>query len=174
MSTDRLLQEVEAARSALVAYLEPMEPEDAHTPIGEGRWSPIEYLEHLVRAEEATVWRMFKAVEEERRGLLGPRSSTPGDTIEQVVERTWEEREEAPPLAVPRLGGAMSYWLERMKRNTDLLSRFASMVREEELDVFAYEHPISGPFTLRQGIDFVRFHIDRHHAHLREALGTKK
>ena len=169
MSVDRIVQQVEVARAALVAHLEPMDWDDAHTPIAEGRWSPVQYLEHLVRAEEATVWRMFKAVEDERRGDTGPRSTTPTETIEQVVERTWREPVEAPPLAVPRWGGALSYWLERMKRNAGVLSRFAELVREEELDVLAYEHPISGPFTMRQGMNFVRFHIERHHAHLLEA-----
>lgn len=169
-----MVRHVEQARAALLTYLDPMDWEEAHAPIGEGRWSPTQYLEHLVHAEEATVWRMFKAVEDERRGVVGPRSDTPRDTIEEVVARTWGERVEAPPLAVPRWGGPKSYWLERMKRNARLLALFAETVREGELDTFAYEHPISGPFTLRQGVEFVRFHIERHLGHLEEALGPKR
>ena len=78
MSADALVRAAEEARAALIAYLRPMEWGEAHKAIGDGRWSPVEYLEHLVRAEEATVWRMFKAVEDERRGEVGPRSDTPG------------------------------------------------------------------------------------------------
>lgn len=165
------LSDVEKARAELVARLEPMDWDTAHSPIGPGRWSPVQYLEHLVRAEEATVWRMFQAVEDHRRGAPGPTSATPHESIEQVVDRTWEERVDAPPLAVPRLGGAMSYWIERMKRNAGLLAVFADRVEEDELDAVAYDHPISGPFTMRQGLQFVRFHIQRHHAHIRDALG---
>ena len=80
---------------------------------------------------------------------------------------------ESPPLAIPKWGGAMSYWLERMERNGGPLVAFAELVREEELDTVAYEHPISGPFTMRQGMEFVRFHIERHYAHMREALGEE-
>lgn len=174
MSVDRLVSDVEEARAALVELLEPISWDVAHAPIGQGRWSPIQYLEHLVLAEEATVWRMFTAVEDGRRGESGPTSSTPEDSIEQVVERTWAPRVEAPPLAVPRLGGAMSYWLERMRRNASLLALFARMVGEEELDAIAYDHPISGPFTMRQGVEFVRFHIERHHAHLRAGLSAEE
>jgi len=170
VSIARLVHDVEHSRARLMGFLEPLDRERAHRPIGAGRWSPVQYLEHLVRAEEATVWRMFKAVEDERWGERGPRSDTPHETIDEVVERTWAGPVESPPLAVPEWGGAMLYWLERMQRNADILKRFAEFVAVDELDVVAYNHPISGPFTLRQGVAFVGFHIDRHHAHLREAL----
>ena len=169
-SATDLVAEADRARSSFLAYLETLDPDVAQAPIGDDRWAPVQYVEHLVRAEEATVWRMFKAVEDHRRGEVGSTSSTPGDTIEQIVERTWDDRVDAPPLAVPKWGGAIAYWMERMRRNAELLRRFAEMVRVEELDVVAYDHPISGPFTMRQGTEFVRFHIERHHAHVREAL----
>jgi hypothetical protein len=169
LTWEQLLDEVEGARNDLVTFLEPMDEVVAQAPIGDGRWSPVEYLEHLVRAEEATLWRMFTSIEEGRRGIAGPTSPTPGESIEQLVARTWGETVDAPPLAVPRLGGSLVYWLERMKRNRALVTAFAERVLPGELDTVAYDHPISGPFTMRQGMEFVRFHIARHHGHLVDA-----
>ena len=55
-----------------------------------------------------------------------------------------------------------------MAANEALVLAFAALVRESELDSVAYLHPISGPFTMRQGLEFIRFHIERHLAHLNE------
>lgn len=168
-STLRLVEEVERARTELLRLLASVAPGQMETPIGEGRWSPTQYLEHLVRAEEATLWRMFKAVDDWRRRGEVLTSPTPEAGIEEVVERTWGERVEAPPLAVPQLGEPGSYWMVRMERNASLVRAFADLVSEEELDALSYPHPISGPFTMRQGFQFVRFHMDRHRGHLEEA-----
>lgn len=164
-----LVEDVERARSALLDLLTRIEPDELAVPIGEGRWSPTQYVEHLVRAEEVTVWRMVKAVEDARRRDEVLVSPTPRATIEEIAERTWGDRVEAPPLAVPQLGEPGSYWMARMRRNASLVREFAELVREQELDSLAYPHPISGPFTMRQGLEFIRFHIDRHRGQLEAA-----
>lgn len=164
------VQEIEEARSRLLEVVESLSAELVKAPVGDGRWSPVQYLEHLVRAEEATLWRMFGAVEGARQGRPGPRSTTPELTIEEVIERTWPERVEAPPLAVPDWAGSVAYWTVRMRRNAELVREFAEFVSESELETVAYDHPISGPFTMRQGMEFIRFHIDRHLRHVLEAV----
>jgi len=166
----RLVDQIESSRRQFLATVEGLGREALVTPLGSGRWSPLGYLEHLVRAEEATLWRMFKAVEDAR--LTGDvlRSPTPEAAIEEIVDRTWRTREDAPPLAVPTLGGPAAYWIERMQRSRGLVSAFVDLVEEAELDVLSYPHPISGPFTMRQGLQFLRFHLDRHRGHVEEAL----
>lgn len=165
-----LVADIERARSALLVLLQSIGPERMAVPIGQGRWSPTQYLEHLVRAEEATLWRMFKAVDDSRRRNEILPSPTPDATVEEIVDQTWSERVDAPTLAVPQLGEPGSYWLVRMKRNASMVREFAELIREDELDGLSYSHPISGPFTMRQGLQFVRFHIDRHRGQL-EAVG---
>ena len=166
----RLVEDIESSRLQLLDAVKALDVGSTVAPVGEGRWSPVEYLEHLVRAEEATLWRMFKSVEDWRTFREALRSPTPGERIEDIVDRTWDVREQAPPLAVPVLGAPISYWSERMRRNAALVSAFADLVAEDELDGLAYPHPISGPFTLRQGLEFIRFHLDRHRGHILEAL----
>lgn len=164
-----LLDRIEASRDAFLHVIESLDPPTARAPIGVGRWSPLEYLEHLVRAEEATVWRMFKAVEDARNGETPAPSPTPDASIEEVVRRTWTARADAPPLAIPSLGASVAYWSARMRRNADLVRAFGHTLAASELDAVTYPHPISGLFTMRQGLDFIRFHLDRHRNHLLEA-----
>ncbi|MGI9626796.1 MAG: DinB family protein, partial [Longimicrobiales bacterium] len=161
-----LVEDIEEARIRLLDLVEGLSSSAVEAPVEPDRWSPLQYVEHLVRAEEATLWRMFTAVEDGRRGRPGPESSTPDESIEQVTDRTWGEPVEAPPLAVPAWTGSGSYWLERLRRSSALVARFADLVDDAELDSIAYNHPISGPFTMRQGLEFIRFHIDRHHNHI--------
>jgi hypothetical protein len=169
MSVSLLVQDIEQARGRFLEVFTGLEEKRANTPIGDGRWSPLQYLEHLVRAEEVTIWRMFKAVEDFRASRESLISDTPSQTIEDIVDRTWGGNVDAPPLAVPQLGGSVAYWCTRMARNADLVRAFADLVDDAELDGVAYPHPISGPFTIRQGLEFVRFHLDRHRGHLFEA-----
>jgi hypothetical protein len=61
-----------------------------------------------------------------------------------------------------------------MRRNAALVWAFAEVVAEHELDAVAYPHPISGPFTMRQGFEFIRFHLDRHRDHLLESRTVGK
>ena len=165
----RLVDDIESSRLEFLAAVQRLAPQAVTAPVAEGRWSPLEYLEHLVRAEEVTVWRMFKAVEDTRTSGVVTRSPTPEAPIEEIVDRTWDVKEKAPPLAVPSLGGTPIYWYERLLRNRTLVAAFAAFVDEGDLDTVAYPHPISGPFTMRQGLEFIRFHLDRHRNHVLEA-----
>ena len=168
-SPEVLAGEIEEARTRFLDLVDALADTEVLASVGEGRWSPLQYLEHLVRAEEATLWRMFGSVEAARSGRPGPVSPTPELSIEEVVDRTWAPRVDSPPLAVPAWTGSPRYWTLRMRRNRSLVDAFAEHVADAEMDSVAYEHPISGPFTMRQGMEFVRFHIERHHAHVEEA-----
>lgn len=169
MSVSSLIAAIENSRRRFLELLASLDPDSVSEPIAEGRWSPLQYLEHLTRAEEATLWRMFKAVEDARAGRERLESPRPEASIEDIVAETWREREEAPPLAIPRLGGSPAYWAERMRRNAALVSAFTELVDEAEWDSLAYPHPISGAFTMRQGLEFIRYHLDRHRLHIVEA-----
>ncbi|HSM05408.1 MAG TPA: DinB family protein [Longimicrobiales bacterium] len=169
MTIPELIADIERARADFLAVVAALDESTASTPIGEGRWSPVQYLEHLVRAEEVTVWRMFGAVEDHRAGRGTMSSDTPDASIEEIVDRTWAGDVDAPPLAVPRLGGSHVYWAARMARNAGLVEALGELLDPSELEAVAYPHPISGAFTIRQGLAFIRFHLDRHRGHLTDA-----
>ena len=170
MDGSALLDDVERARGAFMQTLAKLDPGAIDRPIEPGRWSPLEYLEHLVRAEDATVWRMYGAVGEARAGAAPPTDMRPEAAIERIVEETWQEAEEAPPLAVPSLRGSPAYWTARLEAQQPIVSRLVDCLDDGELDGVAYLHPISGPFTMRQGLQFIRFHLDRHRCQIEEAL----
>ena len=124
MPVSSLVGEIESSREEFLELVGGLDPLEVVAPIGEGRWSPLEYLEHLVRAEEVTIWRMFKAVEDARASREIMKSPTPEASIEEIVDRTWRVREDVPPLAAPKLGASRAYWSVRMRRNAALVSAF--------------------------------------------------
>lgn len=163
-----LVAAVEKARERFIKSVESLGAAAATSSVDAERWTAGQYTEHLVRAEEVTIWRMWSELDQARSGGETATSETPDLSIEEIVERTWQPREQAPPLAVPSLGGAVSYWLERLRGHRQLLAAFADALDDRELDAIAYLHPISGPFTLRQGLQFIRFHLERHLVHVEE------
>ena len=78
MTVSELVARIEDSREGFLDIINGLDRSAARTPIGPGRWGLLEYLEHPVRAEEVTLWRMCKAVGDARSGgeiLLSP---TPG------------------------------------------------------------------------------------------------
>ena len=44
-----------------------------------------------------------------------------------------------------------------------ILSEFTSNLNDDMLRIIAHAHPISGELDFQQRLEFLRFHIDRHH-----------
>jgi hypothetical protein len=127
-------------------------------------WSAAEITEHLVIAEQGGINGIWKA-------LTGLRSGNPtwrgehinkGLNIDEVIQRTWKEKENVPEGAAPRLGGPLEFWISAMESCQILLERIAEELEGEVLDIIIYPHPISGPLDARQRFQFLRFHMDRH------------
>ena len=149
---------VEAARREVAdALAEVRESQAAFKPSPDG-WSIQEVAEHLVLAEEVGllfIWRATLAPwdgEHPHRGL----------SIEEVVRKTWREREIAPEPATPRFGGPLVYWRERLLGLSSLLDRLASRLASVDLETVIYPHVLSGPLDAGQRIDFLAFHMRRH------------
>lgn len=73
---------------------------------------------------------MFEAVEDARASRESLTSETPSQTIENIVDRTWGGDVDAPPLAIPRLGGSVAYWSIRIPPDPGL----GSMAHRTEID----------------------------------------
>jgi len=171
---ERLVSDIERSRKRLVDRVECLGSRAVLPAVGGGRWSAGQYVEHLALAEEVTLWRMWTAVKDSRCGHDPIVCETPDLSIEEVVDRTWRPKEKAPPLARPRLEGSIEYWLSRLRRNRQILFAFCAELSAEDLDRVAYPHPISGPLTVRQGLQFIRFHLDRHAEHIQGIEVTER
>lgn len=155
---------VASARARMLRELEPLSSEQVRFQPAPETWSATQVLEHLVWAEHSGLNKMMVALEAWRAGepVWVGENPNQGQSIETIVKRTWQPKEKAPPVAEPRMGGPMPYWLAFFRSCQPVLEDVAEGVRPGELDEVIYPHFLSGPLTLRQRFEFLRFHMEHH------------
>lgn len=85
-----------------------------------------------------------------------------GLPIEEVIARTWKEKESAPPIATPHIGGPLPFWIEYYGSCQNVLEQLGKTLQGLNLEEVVYPHFLSGPLDSKQRLQFLRFHIDRH------------
>lgn len=161
---DQLIDEVARARENFLVLLRDVTVEQAGFKPTPARWSMVEITEHLVHAEDVGVHGIWRALENHRRGepLWQGENQHAGLSIEEVTGRTWREKEEVPAIAAPREGGSLAFWAASLKARQSALEELAQQLAGIRLEEVIYPHPISGPLDIRQRLEFLRFHLDRH------------
>ena len=161
---DRLLDEVAQARARFLDTVSGLRPEQARFKPEPTRWSILELTEHIVRAEEAGVSGIWRALDGHRRGepVWSGDPVHRGLSIEEVIARTWQSKEEVPDVAAPRWGGSLAYWRARLRSQQMVLVDLAAALSGVALGEVIYPHPLSGPLDAGQRLAFLRFHLDRH------------
>ena len=169
---DALVREVARARERYLTTLgTPTFERATHKP-GPDSWCLVEITEHITIAEQVGINGMWKALDAFQRGA--PLQSGPlihaGKPISQVIQETWKEREQVPPVAAPRWGGPIEFWIAALHSNQALLEALATDLRAVDLTDIVYPHPISGALDARQRLEFLAFHLDRHRAQVERAV----
>jgi hypothetical protein len=175
-STRRLIDDVAAARERFLAVVGQPDAEQATFNPTAAAWSIVDVVEHITLAEQVGINGMWKALEGVRVG----RPVWKGDPvhhglpIEAVIAATWREKEDVPPIAAPRWGGPVGYWMAALRGCQPVLESLGRELESVDLERVIYPHPISGPLDARQRLEFLRFHLDRHAVQIqriREARG---
>lgn len=161
---DRLLAAAAQARARFLASVGGLSPAQATFKPESARWSILEITEHVVHAEDAGVGGMWRALDGYRRDepIWSGNPVHRGLPIEEVVARTWQPKEQVPEVAAPRRGGSLSYWMAALRSRQQVLEELAKALSGAALEEIIYPHPISGPLDVRQRLEFLRFHLDRH------------
>ena len=87
--------------------------------------------------------------------------------IEKVVELIWNQKEQLPDVAAPRVGGSISFWINSFISLKGILTEFTNNLKDDKSRVISHAHPISEELDFQQRLEFLRFHIDRHHLQLK-------
>ena len=161
--TARLIQDIEHARTALLAEVDGLSEAEAATRPVEGQWSVVENLEHLYLAEFAGIAKIGAGLEACRSGK-GWTDARPnqGKSIEDIVTATWKPKEAAPPIATPHIGGPIEFWRTATRSLTQVLAGLGAQIGDTSLEDIVFPHFLSGPLDGRQLLEFLRFHIQRH------------
>ena len=160
----KLVQEVSTARDLYLSQIAQITEAQAQWKPDPKVWNIIEITEHLYWAEQGGIFGMWKTLYAIRTGnIVRTYESNHKDlSIEQIIQLTWQPKEEVPAIAAPRLGGPLCFWTASLNSLQKVLGSFGQDLQEDELRVQAQTHPISGALDFHQRFEFLRFHIDRH------------
>lgn len=163
-SISSLLDEVAAARTRYLDLVNKLSFVDGQYSPFPGVWSPVDITEHLYWAEHGGIWGMWRALDAYRLGkpVYTGEHTNKGKSIEEIVAATWQEKEQVPPIAAPRMRGSLAFWAAALASLQQPLEGFSHEITTNELELVIHPHPISGPLDIRQRFEFLRFHIDRH------------
>ena len=167
-----LIRQIGTAREALLETVGRLSNRQADFKPEPHVWSVNEKLEHLVLAEVSGVSKIWAAAEGIRAGqpVWTGEHTNAGLPIEEVILRTWKSKEIAPPIATPHIGGPLAYWMEYTRASQFFLSRLEQALRGLELRSVVFPHFISGPLDAGQRLEFLTFHIRRHHAQIQSMM----
>lgn len=159
-----LLTEVATARTRYLDLVLGLTDQQAQYKPSPDAWNAVEITEHLFWAEQGGIWGMWRALQSYRSGMpVWTGEHTNRDrSIEEIVHLTWQPKEQVPPIAAPRLSGALAFWCFSLMSLQRMLESFSLALEKEDLEAIIHPHSISGPLDIRQRFEFLRFHIDRH------------
>lgn len=161
---DTLILQVKEARDSYCKRISSTSETQAQWKPSPESWNAIEITEHLYWAEQGGILGMWKTLHAIRSGQMEIRydSIHRNLSVEEIVARTWKEKEVVPPVAAPRQGGTLIFWRNALASLQLVLEGFAMDLQDDELRILAHPHPISGAMDFQQRLEFLAFHIRRH------------
>ncbi|RYU96479.1 DinB family protein [Emticicia agri] len=159
-----LIDAISKARAEYLSEVNSLNPYQISNKMAENVWNAIEITEHLYWAEQNGLVAIYKTIQakEEGKSVWEGEQINKGLSIEIIIERTWQAKEIVPASAAPRVGGPIDLWTNYLQSLDIPLNGLANKLTDEDLTIMTFPHPISGPFDIRQRLEFLRFHIDRH------------
>ena len=172
----RLVADVSEARKRFIRVVRTLNLTQASFKKEASSWTICEITEHLVHAEDIGVNGIWRALEGYNKGepVWSGDKVHSGVAIEEIAAATWKEKEQAPDIARPRMGGTLAFWIANLRVRQGVLEELAEALHQTPLDVIVYPHPISGPLDARQRLEFLRFHIDRHLLQVNRVIADPK
>lgn len=161
---DHLLHDVANSRNLFLKASSGLTPEQSAFKPSPEVWCITENVEHMFWAEHGGINGMWKTYEAFKNGksIYTGELVHHGLSVEEIVARTWKEKEIVPEVAKPRLGGPVEFWNLSLQNLQHVLAGLATALAGADLEKIIHPHPISGPLNVIQRFEFLRFHLDRH------------
>ncbi|SIS73615.1 DinB family protein [Alicyclobacillus vulcanalis] len=157
---------VESTHRDTLAVIDSATDEELNASPGPGRWTVGQVLEHILKTDLSII-PVFRSALKERRPYSGTVKG-----VERATNRS--VKIEAPefirPSDEPKSREALRQALEEARRT--LVESAKAVGTPEELEHLGapVPHPVFGELSLREWLEFVGYHEQRHVAQAREAL----
>ena len=166
-----LIDRLNGERGAFVEALDALPPEVRTSKPSPEAWSPVEIGEHVYRSEGAVLRGLERQLDPkgERRDLG---KASRAKFLALIVALRSPKKFKVPKSASAAAPTGMAYdeiredWLSFPTRWEAILRS----IPKDLLDVGLIRHPISGPMTLSQCLQFLAVHTVRHFKQLKRAV----
>lgn len=145
---NQLVESVENARDAVIDSVRHLGADQAAFKPSASDWSIVENIEHLYLAEISGLTKIWSAARQVRAGgnWAGPRPNH-AKSIEDVVAATWKQKEIAPGIATPHIGGPLEAWISSLRSLRTVLADLARELDGLDLEAIVFPHYLSGPLA---------------------------
>lgn len=137
-----------------------------NAPIAEGRWSPGQYVEHMILAETGTIKLMNRTGALEKDRTPDAKCAKLEDAMMQIDHRVKAHDRISPEPKDYNRGDLLDLFVDT---RADL--RIAFDFSEDIAEVIDWEHPIFGKLTKCEWLYFSGLHGERHRRQVEDALG---
>ncbi|KPD00074.1 DinB superfamily protein [Geobacillus sp. BCO2] len=151
----------EQVRQQLINSVSELSDEQLNTRMAEGSWTIAQVLEHLYLIETSIAAMIAHTV---KHGESQPVEEKP---IHLTVDRS--KKVEAPDFARP--SDRFFSWhelKEKLRQSRQRLRQIVEQTPLHDLKMKSFPHPIFGPLNLKQWVEFVAYHEQRHLAQIEE------
>lgn len=165
---DARFERLEKEKTALFRRLDGLSDETLNRSPGEGRWSVIQVLCHLSRAEDLSLRYIRKKMQAEapEAGVICRIKSA---ALSLALRSPLRFKAPAMSAEVPEretLGEVASRWDAVRREMVDALDE----VPESDLSRAVFRHPRVGLISLEQALRFMQDHLDHHRRQLERIL----
>jgi hypothetical protein len=164
-----LQQELVAHHRAFAQHLDSFqEPAFVHSE--NGKWSPAQQLDHLVRST-APVLLAFR-LPTLLPSLLFGKAKQPSRTYEELKQVYLQHLQAGRKASGRFIPASVAFHqkpalLKQLDQNISKLAKQVGTFTEGELDQYRLPHPILGKLTFREMLYFTLYHVQHHHTQLR-------
>ena len=159
-----LLKSVAQSRQKFIEAASGLSFEQSQFKPSVDEWSIAENIEHMVWAEMGGINGMWKTLEGIKcnKPIWSGDAIHHGKSIEEIIEKTWKEKEIVPEIAKPKWFGPVEFWIVALNNCQIALEALTNALEGFDPEQIIYPHVLSGPLNVIQRFEFLSFHLDRH------------
>lgn len=151
----------EQVRQQLIKSVSGLSDEQLNTRVADGSWTIAQVLEHLYLIETSIAAMIAHTL---KHGESQPVEEKP---IHLTVDRS--KKVEAPDFARPSDRFFTRHELEeKLHQSRQQLRQITEQANPADLEAKSFSHPIFGSLNLKQWVEFVGYHEQRHLAQMEE------
>jgi hypothetical protein len=140
-----------------------------------GKWSPAQQLDHIIRSVDPVVLA-FSLPQFIPRILFG-KANRPSCTYEVLIEKYHAKLAAGGKASGRFIPKAVPFQIreEAIARLNGLIQQLISVVenkKEEQLDTYILPHPLLGKLTFREMLYFTAYHAEHHEKATRKNLAA--